>query len=72
MPIYERYFLGDEFTIRGYNVRSISPVTPLDNYVTSRNVVFATNSAGTANVVPLPAALTAIGTFTGATGANVV
>lgn len=72
VPIYERYFLGDEFTIRGYNVRSISPVTPLDNYVTSRNVVFATNPAGTANVVPLPAALRAVGTFTGATGANVV
>ena len=72
VPIYERYFLGDEFTIRGYNVRSISPVTPLDNYVTSRNVVFATNPAGTANVVPLPAPLTAVGTFTGATGANVV
>ena len=72
VPIYERYFLGDEFTIRGYNVRSISPVTPLDNFVTSRNVVFATNSAGAANVVPLPAALTAIGTFTGATGANSV
>ena len=72
MPIYERYFLGDEFTIRGYNVRSISPVTPLDNFVTSRNVVFATNIAGTPNVVPLPAALTAIGTFTGATGSNTV
>ena len=72
VPIYERYFLGDEFTIRGYNVRSISPVTPLDNFVTSRNVVFATNQAGTANVVPLPATLTAVGTFTGATGANSV
>ncbi|MGZ8842836.1 MAG: outer membrane protein assembly factor BamA [Pyrinomonadaceae bacterium] len=71
VPIYERYFLGDEFTIRGYNVRSISPITPLDNYLTSRNVVFATNSAGTANVVSLPAGLTAIGTFTGTTGANV-
>src|SRR5215813_2881649 len=72
VPIYERYFLGDEFTIRGYNVRSISPVTPLDSFVTSRNVVFAANAAGTPSVVPLPAALTAIGTFTGATGANVV
>src|SRR5205823_13089086 len=28
IPIYERFFLGDEFTIRGYNVRSISPVVP--------------------------------------------
>ena len=72
VPIYERYFLGDEFTIRGYNVRSISPVTPLDSFVSSRNVVFATNLSGTPNVVPLPAALSAIGTFTGATGSNVV
>src|SRR5829696_7393776 len=38
VPIYERFFLGDEFTIRGYNVRSISPITPLDVYITSRNV----------------------------------
>ncbi len=72
VPIYERYFLGDEFTIRGYNVRSISPVTPLDSYITSRNVVVATNVAGTPNVVPgLPAAFAAIGTFTGSTGSNV-
>jgi len=73
VPIYERFFLGDEFTIRGYNVRSIAPVTPLDNYITSRNVVMATNATGTANVVPgLPSNLTSISTFTGATGNNVV
>jgi len=72
VPIYERFFLGDEFTIRGYNVRSISPVTPLDNFITSRNVVLATNASGTANVVPgLPSNFTGIGTFTGATGSNV-
>ncbi|MFN2578036.1 MAG: outer membrane protein assembly factor BamA [Pyrinomonadaceae bacterium] len=73
VPIYERFFLGDEFTIRGYNVRSISPVTPLDNFITSRNVVVATNASGPANVVPgLPSNLSSIGTFTGATGANVI
>src|SRR2546421_5505572 len=73
VPIYERFFLGDEFTIRGYNVRSISPVTPLDNFITSRHVVLATNASGTANVVPgLPSNLTSIGTFTGATGNNVI
>src|SRR5215831_17908480 len=72
VPIYERFFLGDEFTIRGYNVRSISPVTPLDNFITSKNVVVATNATGTPNVVPgLPAAIASIGTFTGATGSNV-
>src|SRR6185436_7707855 len=72
VPIYERFFLGDEFTIRGYNVRSISPVTPLDNYITSRNVVVATNASGTPSVVPgLPANLSTIGTFTGSTGTNI-
>ena len=72
VPIYERFFLGDEFTIRGYNVRSISPITPLDSYVTSKNVVVASNASGTPNAVPgLPASFAAIGTFTGSSGANV-
>ena len=72
VPIYERFFLGDEFTIRGYNVRSISPVTPLDTYITSRNVVVATNPSGTPTPVPgLSQSLASIGTFTGPTGSNV-
>jgi outer membrane protein insertion porin family len=72
VPIYERFFLGDEFTIRGYNVRSISPVTPLDNYVTSRNVVVATNAQGTPTPVPgLSQSLASIGTFTGSSGSNI-
>lgn len=72
VPIYERFFLGDEFTIRGYNVRSISPVTPLDTYITSRNVVVATNPSGTPTPVPgLSQAFAAIGTFTGSSGSNV-
>src|ERR687896_140428 len=41
VPIFERFFLGDEFTIRGYNVRSISPIAPVDSFITSRNVVFS-------------------------------
>src|SRR6185369_12966824 len=58
VPIYERFFLGDEFTIRGYNVRSISPITPLDNYITSRNVILSTSALGTATPVPgLPTSL---------------
>jgi len=72
VPIYERFFLGDEFTIRGYNVRSISPVTPLDNFITSRNVMIATNASGTP--VPVPGfnqALANIGTFTGTSGNNI-
>src|SRR6266576_1136911 len=72
VPIYERFFLGDEFTIRGYNVRSISPVTPLDNFITSRNVVLASNASGTPTTIPgLPTNLTTIGTFTGISGNNV-
>lgn len=73
VPIFERYFLGDEFTIRGYNVRSISPIAPLDTFVTSRNVVLASNPTGTPVAVPgLPASLANIGVFTGVSGSNVV
>lgn len=73
IPIFERYFLGDEFTIRGYNVRSISPIAPLDTFVTSRNVVLASNAGGTPVTIPgLPASLANIGVFTGPTGNNVV
>jgi len=44
-PIFSRYFLGGEDTIRGYSVRSISPVAPVDQLVTTQNVV-AHNFAG--------------------------
>ncbi len=73
VPIFERFFLGDEFTIRGYNVRSISPIAPLDSFVTSKNVVIAQNSSGTAVKIPgVPNSLSTIGTFTGVSGSNVV
>ena len=72
VPIYERYFLGDEFSIRGYPPRGISPFAPLDFYLTSRNLVLASNASGTPVAVPgLPQALTGIGLFTGPTGDNV-
>jgi len=72
VPIFERFFLGDEFTIRGYNVRSISPAAPLDTFVTSRNVVIASNATGTPVAVPgVPGSLASIGTFTGLSGSNV-
>lgn len=72
VPIFERFFLGDEFSIRGYNVRSISPLAPLDTYVTSRNVVVASNPIGTPTPVPgVPSTLASIGTFTGISGSNV-
>src|SRR4026209_1559416 len=73
IPIFERFFLGDEFTIRGYNVRSISPIAPVDSFITSRNVVFSATGTGDVEAVPqLPAqAAITLGTFTGATGSNV-
>jgi outer membrane protein insertion porin family len=73
IPIFERFFLGDEFTIRGYNVRSISPISPVDSFITSRNVEFSSTASGPIQSVPeLPAqAAITLGTFTGATGANV-
>src|SRR5438105_757084 len=72
VPIYERFFLGDEFSIRGYPPRGISPWSPLDFYIASRNVVIASNAIGTPVAVPgLPASLANIGLFTGATGNNV-
>ncbi|MFN2492870.1 MAG: BamA/TamA family outer membrane protein, partial [Pyrinomonadaceae bacterium] len=73
VPIFERFFLGDEFSIRGYNVRSISPLAPLDSFVTSQNVVIASNAAGDPVPIPgLPAALANVGVFTGTSGSNVV
>ncbi|MFN2531657.1 MAG: outer membrane protein assembly factor BamA [Pyrinomonadaceae bacterium] len=72
IPIFERFFLGDEFTIRGYNVRSISPVAPLDTFITSRNVVVASNASGTpVTVEGLPSSVASVGVFTGTTGTNV-
>jgi len=71
VPIYERYFLGDEFSIRGYPPRGISPFTPLDFYVTSRAVTLATNATGTPVPSGLPDVLANVGLFTGATGNNV-
>lgn len=46
VPLYERYFLGSENDIRGYNYRSIGPIAPFDTYVTARDVVLTTNPNG--------------------------
>jgi len=73
IPIFERYFLGDEFTIRGYNVRSITPLAPLDTFITTKDVVVAANPTGTPDpITGLPANTTALGTFTGLSGSNSV
>ena len=72
VPIFERFFLGDEYTIRGYNVRSITPYAPIETYITSKNVVVAANPSGTPDVIlGLPPSAAAVGTFTGLTGSNV-
>lgn len=47
VPLYERYFLGSEYDIRGYDSRSVGPIAPYDTYITTRNVVVSTNSSGT-------------------------
>lgn len=75
VPAYERYFLGSENDIRGYNSRSIGPVAPFDTYVTTRNVVLANNAFGTADTNHLldPRTrdeLITIGQLTGASGNN--
>jgi outer membrane protein insertion porin family len=72
VPIFERFFLGDEFTIRGYNVRSISPIAPVDTFITSQNVVVASNAVGTPTPVPgFPQSAAVLGTFTGSSGNNI-
>jgi len=75
VPIYERYFLGSEYDIRGYNTRSISPVAPFDTYIATQNVVAASNIAGTATPItgldPARAAeIASLGVLTGASGPN--
>jgi outer membrane protein insertion porin family len=76
VPIYERYFLGSEYDVRGYNTRSIGPIAPFDTYVTTRNVAVANNISGT-TIVPLTglpaeraAEIAQLGLLTGPSGAN--
>ena len=75
VPAYERYYLGSENDIRGYNSRSIGPVAPFDTYITSRAVTVATNASGTAvadhGLDSRDAReIATIGQVTGAAGAN--
>jgi outer membrane protein insertion porin family len=75
IPIYERYFLGSEFDLRGYDARSIAPIAPIDAYITTRNVVVANNVFGTPVAAPtlLPRdaeEIAAIGLLTGVGGNN--
>lgn len=76
IPIYERYFLGSENDIRGYNSRAIGPIAPFDTYVTTRNVVATSNSGGPHNPITgfenpqIPIDIAALGLLTGPDGAN--
>ena len=76
VPVYSRYFLGSENDIRGYDSRALGPIAPFDTYVTTRNVVVATNPSGTPVTdtgVTDPSLLQDIATFgtlTGPSGAN--
>jgi outer membrane protein insertion porin family len=73
VPVYERFFLGDEFTVRGYGSRQISPIVPLEQFVTSQKVVVASNPTGAvtdATRIDSLQRFTSLGTFTGASGTN--
>ena len=75
VPYQDRYRLGSEYDIRGYDNRAITPFAPTSIYVTSRNVVVANNATGTPVVVPglssdVSGQLAQLGTFTGASGDN--
>ncbi len=42
IPIFERYFLGGEYDIRGYNFRSITPVVASDSFLSTRGAISPT------------------------------
>jgi len=77
VPVYSRYYLGSENDIRGYDSRALSPIAPYDTFITSRNVVLATNPSGTPVTggigitdPTLLADITSLGQLTGASGSN--
>ncbi len=72
VPIFERYFLGSEFDIRGYDTRSIGPIAPYNTYLTTRNIVASSTIAGDPTQVPLmsPTLLSEIATLGQLNGAD--
>lgn len=75
VPAYERYYLGSENDIRGYDSRSIGPVSPFDTFITSRNVQLTTNAFGTVDTghnldSRTAAEIASIGQVTGPSGSN--
>lgn len=75
VPVYERYYLGSENDIRGYNSRSIGPIAPFDTYVTARNTSVSSTISG-ASTPPLIMPertrneIAQLGLLTGPDGAN--
>ncbi len=70
IPRYERYFYTGDADVRGYDFR-FGPIVPFDSFVTTRNVVAASNVSGTPiPIVGLNSELGQLGTFTGADGTN--
>ena len=70
IPRYERYFYTGDADVRGYDFR-FGPIVPFDSYVTTQNVVVASNSSGTpVPIVGASSGLTQLGTFTGVAGTN--
>lgn len=75
VPIYERYYLGTENDIRGYQNREIGPLATISTGVTTRNIVVASNATDTPQAVgdltdAQRAFLSNLGTFTGIGGTN--
>ncbi len=75
IPIFERYFLGSEYDIRGYSTRSVGPIAAFNSYVTSQNVTLSQTATGDAVAVPGLNArdaseIAALGLLTGAGGTN--
>ena len=70
VPIYERFFLGDEFSVRGYPPRAITPIVPIEQFVSSRGVVVSANPSGTPTPIPELSRFASLGTFTGVSGTN--
>lgn len=75
IPFYERYFMGSENDIRGYETRALGPIATIEGYLTTKNVVTASNFSGTPVLstdinADQAAIINNLGTFTGSSGAN--
>src|SRR5215510_733689 len=56
IPIFERFFLGGEYDVRGYNIRSITPVVLSQQYASTKRPITAQILDESGNRVPAGAA----------------